>query len=106
MRNAATKLKGKFFTVYNLCMLCQLTGQCMHEPIEIKFPNEKAAALLRRALPVMKLTISLLKFGAVAAKVAGLPLPFPDTLLLSVEQLQAMGSTSRIRSCRRTCRSW
>jgi hypothetical protein len=50
-------------------MLCQVTGECLHEPIVIKMPGEKARAFLSKAAPFLKVALALLKMGCLIGKV-------------------------------------
>jgi hypothetical protein len=85
-------LKCEACDVYFLCIACQLTGKVMHKPIELLFPGQNAAKILKQAAAPMKYAFALLKFGMVAAQVAsGGMLPCPPSFPLSIEQLNEMG---------------
>jgi hypothetical protein len=87
-----TKVESKGVEVYFLCMVCQLTGRVMHEPIKLSFPGPKATAFLKKAATPMKIAFALLTLGIVVAKVAtGGVVPIPSSFPLSIEKIAEIG---------------
>jgi hypothetical protein len=63
-------VKGDFVDRYHLQIMCQLTGKCMHDPIELSLPNAKASQVLAKAIPFLKVVMAVIKVGCVVGKVS------------------------------------
>mmetsp|Transcript_13216 Transcript_13216/g.27163 ORF Transcript_13216/g.27163 Transcript_13216/m.27163 type:complete len:353 (-) Transcript_13216:611-1669(-) len=63
------------YEMYELRMLCQITGQCKHTPIKLHIMKASASKVLTKAAPLIKFTLLLLKVGAAAGKLYGIPIP-------------------------------
>ncbi len=63
------KIKGKFTDRYHLKIICQLTGECMHEPIVLGFPNADTRRVLSKVVPFLKVVMAVLKVGVVVGKI-------------------------------------